>query len=224
MLDVQEQLRRVMRGSDSTYSQEELVKKLTRSAERKQPLRVKLGMDPTAPDLTLGHTVVLQKLRDFQDCGHKAVLIIGDYTARIGDPTGKTKARPTLDEATIKQNAETYFQQMSLGHLIVMTHVHMFGFTTSFFIIGIPFSLHFYRSRAYQWIFPMGLAASLCDIGAWWGMKFISVNFEYVTWFCGVVFSTCYVWMLGGLIRVLFFPNVHWWFPRFFGEDQPLDD
>ena len=121
-------------------------------------------------------------------------------------------------------DAETYFQQMSLGHLIVMTHVHMFGFTTSFFIIGIPFSLHFYRSRAYQWIFPMGLAASLCDIGAWWGMKFISVNFEYVTWFCGVVFSTCYVWMLGGLIRVLFFPNVHWWFPRFFGEDQPLDD
>jgi tyrosyl-tRNA synthetase len=74
-------------------------------------MRVKLGMDPTAPDIHLGHTVVLGKMRQFQDLGHKAVLIIGDYTARIGDPSGKTKTRPILDEATIKQNAETYFQQ-----------------------------------------------------------------------------------------------------------------
>lgn len=117
-------------------------------------------------------------------------------------------------------DAETYFQQMSVGHLIVMTHVHMFGFTTSFFIIGIPFSLHFYRSRAYQWIFPIGLAASLCDVIAWWGMKFVSVNFEYITWFCGATFSICYGWMLMGLIRVLFFPDFDWWFPRLFKEDS----
>ena len=73
-------------------------------------------MDPTAPDIHLGHTVVLRKMRQFQDFGHQAVLIIGDYTARIGDPTGRTKTRPMLDEATIRQNAETYFQQA--GHVL----------------------------------------------------------------------------------------------------------
>jgi len=111
MVDVQEQLRRVLRGSDTTYSAEELARKLTRAAERKVPLRVKLGMDPTAPDLTLGHTVVLQKLRDFQDCGHKAVLIIGDYTAMIGDPSGKSKTRPMLTPEQVKINAHTYLAQ-----------------------------------------------------------------------------------------------------------------
>lgn len=119
-------------------------------------------------------------------------------------------------------NAEAWFQQMSIGHLIVMTHVHMFGFTTSFFIIGIPFSLHFWRSRIYQWIFPLGLAASLCDIVSWWGMKYVSPNFEYVTWFCGAVFSISYLWMLIGLTRVIFFPRFHW-FPRVLGEDAHSD-
>ncbi len=105
-----------MRGCEAVYTEKELRKRLEKSREAKRPLRIKLGMDPTAPDIHLGHSVVLRKMRQFQDCGHKAVLIIGDYTARIGDPTGKTKARPTLDEATIKQNAETYFQQA--GHVL----------------------------------------------------------------------------------------------------------
>ncbi|OQZ07050.1 MAG: tyrosine--tRNA ligase [Planctomycetes bacterium UTPLA1] len=113
---VDEQLSLLMRGCEAVYTEKELRKRLEKSREAKRPLRIKLGMDPTAPDIHLGHSVVLRKMRQFQDCGHKAVLIIGDYTARIGDPTGKTKARPTLDEATIKQNAETYFQQA--GHVL----------------------------------------------------------------------------------------------------------
>jgi tyrosyl-tRNA synthetase len=111
MLDVSEQLQRLLHGSDSTYSREELTRKLTRSTESGKPLRVKLGMDPTAPDLTLGHTVVLQKLRDFQDCGHRAVLIIGDYTAMIGDPSGKSKTRPILTPEQVMVNAQTYLAQ-----------------------------------------------------------------------------------------------------------------
>ncbi|OWY73078.1 tyrosine--tRNA ligase [cyanobacterium TDX16] len=113
---VDEQLSLLMRGCEAVYTEKELRKRLEKSREARRPLRIKLGMDPTAPDIHLGHSVVLRKMRQFQDCGHKAVLIIGDYTARIGDPTGKTKARPTLDEATIKQNAETYFQQA--GHVL----------------------------------------------------------------------------------------------------------
>src|SRR5438046_3938440 len=107
MKTVDEQLEILTQGCDQVVTRDELKKKL----EQGRPLRVKLGCDPTAPDLHLGHTVVLRKMRQFQDLGHKAVLIIGDYTARIGDPSGKTKARPMLDEATIKKNAETYFQQ-----------------------------------------------------------------------------------------------------------------
>ena len=100
-----------MRGADTVYSEEELAKKLARSVEKGVPLRVKLGMDPTAPDLTLGHTVVLQKLRDFQDLGHKAILIIGDYTAMIGDPSGKSKTRPVLTREQVDANAQTYLEQ-----------------------------------------------------------------------------------------------------------------
>lgn len=106
-----EQVAALTRGCAEIFSTQELKKRIEKSIANQKPLRVKLGMDPTAPDIHLGHTVVLGKMRQFQDFGHKAVLIIGDYTARIGDPTGKTKARPVLDEATIKQNAETYFQQ-----------------------------------------------------------------------------------------------------------------
>ncbi len=111
LADINEQLSRVMRGADTVYSEEELAKKLARSAEKGVPLRVKLGMDPTAPDLTLGHTVVLQKLRDFQDLGHKAILIIGDYTAMIGDPSGKSKTRPVLSREQVDANAQTYLEQ-----------------------------------------------------------------------------------------------------------------
>ena len=76
-----------------------------------RPLRVKLGLDPTAPDLHLGHTVVLQKLREFQDLGHTVVLIVGDYTARVGDPSGRSATRPVLSPAEIDEHAETYLAQ-----------------------------------------------------------------------------------------------------------------
>ncbi len=112
-----EQMAVLTRGCEATYNEAELRSKLEASRLANRPLRIKLGMDPTAPDLHLGHTVVLRKMRQFQDFGHKAVLIIGDYTARIGDPTGRSKTRPMLDEATIRQNAETYFQQA--GHVLL---------------------------------------------------------------------------------------------------------
>jgi len=98
---------RLIRGCDGVYTEAELRDRLA-SGKR---LRVKLGMDPTAPDLTLGHTVVLRKLRQFQDLGHKAVLIIGDYTALIGDPTGRSKTRPRLTPEEVETNARTYFEQ-----------------------------------------------------------------------------------------------------------------
>lgn len=110
-MTVDEQIANLRRGCEAIYSEKDLRSRLEHCAKVNRPLRVKLGMDPTAPDIHLGHTVVLGKMRQFQDLGHKGVLIIGDYTARIGDPTGKTKTRPILDDDTIKKNAETYFQQ-----------------------------------------------------------------------------------------------------------------
>src|SRR4051794_20833415 len=90
-----------------------LAQRLERAAEEARPLRVKLGVDPTSPDLHLGHTVVLQKLREFQDAGHVAVLIIGDYTARVGDPSGRTATRPVLSGEEIDAHARTYVDQAS---------------------------------------------------------------------------------------------------------------
>src|SRR6476620_2145742 len=84
---------------------------LERAEKEGRPLRVKLGIDPTAPDIHLGHTVVLQKLREFQDAGHTVVLIIGDYTARVGDPSGRSATRPQLPPEEIDRNAETYRRQ-----------------------------------------------------------------------------------------------------------------
>ena len=107
MKSVAEQLKLLEQGVEKLVTPEELKKKL----EQNRPLRVKLGCDPTAPDLHLGHSVVLKKLRQFQDLGHKAVLIIGDYTALIGDPTGQNKTRPMLSDADIERNAKTYFDQ-----------------------------------------------------------------------------------------------------------------
>lgn len=106
-LESTEQAKRLIRGCEHVYTAEELQLRIA-SGKR---LRVKLGMDPTAPDLTLGHTVVLRKLRQFQDLGHKAILIIGDYTARIGDPSGRSKTRPVLTEAEVDTNAATYLEQ-----------------------------------------------------------------------------------------------------------------
>lgn len=110
---VKEQIDLIKRNVVDIIPEEELVKKLEKSAKENKPLRIKLGCDPSRPDLHIGHGVVLQKLRDFQDLGHKAVLIIGDFTAMIGDPSGKSKTRPalTLDETRV--NGKTYFDQAS---------------------------------------------------------------------------------------------------------------
>ena len=107
MKPVTEQLALLEQGIETLVSHDELKDKLGQN----RPLRVKLGCDPTAPDLHLGHSVVLHKLRQFQELGHKAVLIIGDYTALIGDPTGQSKTRPMLSPEDIDRNAKTYFEQ-----------------------------------------------------------------------------------------------------------------
>ncbi len=106
-----EQLQLLLRGCENVYSVDELRDRLAASAQADRPMRIKLGLDPTAPDIHLGHTVVLRKMRQFQDMGHKAVLIIGDYTARIGDPSGVNKTRPILTGEQIDANAKTYFEQ-----------------------------------------------------------------------------------------------------------------
>lgn len=110
-MDITEQVNMLKRGTVEVFREDELAQRLTEAAKEGRQLRAKLGMDPTAPDIHLGHTVVLRKLRQFQDLGHKAVLIIGDYTARIGDPTGQNTTRPMLTAEEIKQNAQTYFDQ-----------------------------------------------------------------------------------------------------------------
>lgn len=101
----------IKRGTVELFTEAELSERVTTAEKTQKPLRVKLGLDPTSPDIHLGHTVVLRKMRQFQDLGHKAVLIIGDYTALIGDPTGQNSTRPMLSPEQIKQNAATYFEQ-----------------------------------------------------------------------------------------------------------------
>lgn len=109
MKPAREQLKELLRGAVNIHSEEELLKKL----ERGTPLRIKLGVDPSSPDIHLGHTVVLRKLRQFQDAGHTAVLIIGDFTALVGDPTGKKKTRPQLSPNEVEANAKTYIEQVT---------------------------------------------------------------------------------------------------------------
>jgi len=109
MTPVAEALERIKRGCDELITEEELVRKLKTG----RPLRVKLGLDPTAPDLHLGHTVVINKLRHFQDLGHTVQFLIGDFTGMIGDPTGKNQTRPPLSREQILENAQTYRAQMS---------------------------------------------------------------------------------------------------------------
>ncbi|MBN2019919.1 MAG: tyrosine--tRNA ligase [Sedimentisphaerales bacterium] len=106
-----EQVQSLKRGTVEIFTEAELAEKLSNAAKEKRQLRIKLGLDPTSPDIHLGHTVVLRKMRQFQDLGHKAVLIIGDYTARIGDPTGQNTTRPMLSPEQIEKNAQTYFEQ-----------------------------------------------------------------------------------------------------------------
>ena len=109
---VDEQLTYIKKGSAEIIREAELRAKLEKSRATGKPLRVKLGMDPTAPDLHLGHTVVLRKLKHFQDLGHSAIFLIGDFTGMIGDPTGRSATRPPLTREQIEQNAETYKAQV----------------------------------------------------------------------------------------------------------------
>jgi len=110
---IAEQVAIAKRGTVEIYRESQLAQKLAEAAKDNRQLRIKLGLDPTAPDIHLGHTVQLRKVRQFQDMGHKAVMIIGDYTARIGDPSGQDKTRPMLTGETIDANAKTYLDQAS---------------------------------------------------------------------------------------------------------------
>lgn len=108
----EDQLRELKRGAFEILPEEELLKKLKKSYETQKPLIVKFGADPSRPDIHLGHTVVLQKLKLLQDFGHEIYFLIGDYTAQIGDPTGKNKTRPILTDEEVKENAKTYQEQV----------------------------------------------------------------------------------------------------------------
>ena len=110
-LTVNEQMDLIRRGTEEILPEDDLVKKLERSRSTRKPLIVKLGCDPSRPDLHIGHGVVLRKLRHFQDLGHTAVLVIGDFTAMIGDPSGRNKTRPQLPLDEAKANAESYVEQ-----------------------------------------------------------------------------------------------------------------
>lgn len=112
MISAEEQFRLIKHGVADLVPEEEFKEKLKKSVEKNKPLVVKLGLDPTAPDIHLGHTVVLRKLRLFQELGHQIVIVIGDFTARIGDPSGKSATRKPLDEASIAVNAATYQEQI----------------------------------------------------------------------------------------------------------------
>ncbi|MGI6657006.1 MAG: tyrosine--tRNA ligase [Desulfobulbus sp.] len=112
MATIEEQIALFERGTVDFHSRDELIKKLTRSQETGTPLTVKAGFDPTAPDLHLGHTVLLHKLRQFQKMGHQVTFLIGDFTATIGDPTGKSETRPPLSPEDVLRNAETYKEQV----------------------------------------------------------------------------------------------------------------
>ncbi|MGB2822298.1 MAG: tyrosine--tRNA ligase, partial [Phycisphaerae bacterium] len=112
--ELQRQISQLTRGCEGLYTQAELQQRLIHAADSGRRLRIKLGLDPTAPDIHLGHTVVLRKVRQFQDLGHKAVIIIGDYTARIGDPSGMSRTRPVLLREQIDAHAATYIEQAGL--------------------------------------------------------------------------------------------------------------
>lgn len=118
-----DQLKELKRGAFEILPEEELFKKLTKSFEKQKPLIIKFGADPSRPDIHLGHTVVLQKLKLLQDFGHEIYFLIGDYTAQIGDPTGKNKTRPILSAEEVMQNAQTYKEQVS--KILDMTKTHV---------------------------------------------------------------------------------------------------
>jgi tyrosyl-tRNA synthetase len=108
----EEQLKIILKGVQTVVSEEELLNKLKRSAAEDKSLIIKLGLDPSAPDIHIGHAVVLRKIRQLQELGHRAVIVIGDFTGKIGDPTGKARGRTALNDEQVRQNAETYCEQI----------------------------------------------------------------------------------------------------------------
>ena len=112
-LNPEQQLTELKKGISDLISEEELYKKLKDSYQKKKPLRVKCGFDPSRPDLHFGHTVVINKMKQFQDLGHHVIFLIGDFTGLIGDPTGKNETRPVLTPKEIKENAKTYTEQVN---------------------------------------------------------------------------------------------------------------
>lgn len=112
MISLDEQIKIIMKGVDTLISEEDLKEKLKKAQEENRQLVVKLGLDPSAPDIHLGHTVVLRKMKQLQDLGHKVVILIGDFTGRIGDPTGKSSARKALTTEEVLENAKTYQEQI----------------------------------------------------------------------------------------------------------------
>lgn len=112
MLDPKEQLKIILKGVHQCVSEEDILTKLEKSYKSNKPLIIKLGLDPSAPDIHLGHAVVLRKIKQMQDLGHTAVIIIGDFTGKIGDPTGKSKGRVPLTDEQVKENANTYCEQI----------------------------------------------------------------------------------------------------------------
>ncbi|MDQ6975899.1 MAG: tyrosine--tRNA ligase, partial [Mariprofundaceae bacterium] len=107
-MNIEQQIALLSRGVSEILPQGGLEERLHFAKKQQRPLRIKAGFDPTAPDLHLGHTVLLEKLRQFQQCGHDVIFMIGDFTAMIGDPTGKSETRPSLTEAEILHNAKSY--------------------------------------------------------------------------------------------------------------------
>jgi tyrosyl-tRNA synthetase len=131
MIAIEEQLEIIRRGADEILVEKELIAKLKEG----RPLRIKAGFDPTAPDLHLGHTVLINKLRQFQDLGHEVLFLIGDFTGMIGDPTGKSATRPPLTQEDVEQNAKSYQQQifkiLDEDKTHVMFNSHWMGYMTS---------------------------------------------------------------------------------------------
>src|SRR6476661_1611061 len=122
-ISIDDQLTILARRCERIVPEADLRKKLERSYTTGKPLRIKLGMDPTAPDVTLGHAVPLSVIRQFQEWGHKAVIIIGDYTARVGDPSGRNTTRPVLSGEEIDRNARTYVSQ--IGKILLTDPDHL---------------------------------------------------------------------------------------------------
>ena len=111
-MDVEKELAKIKKGVEEIIQEEELLTRLKKSRQEGRPLKIKWGADPTAPDLHLGHMVILRKLKDFQELGHEVIFLIGDFTATIGDPSGRTETRPALSEEEVRENARTYQEQV----------------------------------------------------------------------------------------------------------------